>query len=79
MEREIRIDTQDFKSTLIKKFFQKRPGSIWESWSQNPEMVNAILKKEESMEYEIDEKNNTCTFEIVLQDMPRAQVVKLNK
>lgn len=78
MEREIRIDTQDFKSTLIKRFFQKRPGSVWERWGQNPEMVNAILKKEESLEYEIDEKNNTCTFEIVLQDIPREQVVKLN-
>lgn len=78
LEREIRVDTQDFKSTLIKRFFQKRPGSIWEKWSQNDDMVNAILKKEENLEYRIDEQNNSCTFEITLHDTKREQVVKLN-
>ena len=66
MEMKISYVTQDFKQNLIVSFFQNRPGSIREQWGSSRECVNGLLKTGESLEYEIDEKNHTCTFKLLL-------------
>ncbi|MDE7322740.1 MAG: hypothetical protein K2N73_08370 [Lachnospiraceae bacterium] len=79
MERKIRYETQDFKSELIKQFFQNRLGSIRQSWSENINMVNGLLKKGERLAFSIDEKNGKCTFEVSFEENKKQQVVKLNQ
>lgn len=75
MERKIRYVTQDFKQNLIVQFFQNRPGSIREQWGNSRQCVNGLLKQGESLEYEIDEKNHTCTFKLLLQESERQKTV----
>lgn len=79
MERKIRYETQDFKSGLIKQFFQNRPGSIQQNWSENSDMVNGLLKKGERLDYIINEDSGECTFEIYFEESKKQQVVKLNQ
>ncbi len=65
IERKIQYETQDFKKNLIQHFFQKRPGSIISQWySQDSRVVNNLLRDSEELEYEMDEKSETCTFHI---------------
>lgn len=64
LERSIRKETQDFKPELVKRFFEKRPGSRMEAWSRNPDLINAIFGPGESMEYFLDEERKECTFEV---------------
>lgn len=75
MERKIRYVTQDFKQNLIVQFFHNRPGSIREKWGSSRDCVNGLLKTGESLEYEIDEKNHTCTFKLLLQESEREKTV----
>lgn len=65
IERVIRYETQDFKKNLINQFFQKRPGSIISSWFMDDKSaINAILKENEKIDYEVDDVGNECTFSI---------------
>ncbi len=75
IERVIRHVTQDFKSTLIKNFFQNRPGSIKEKWFSNRKAVNAILKESEDLTYELKETENTCVFEVKLKEVSKDRKV----
>ena len=79
MERKIRYETQDFKSELIRQFFQNRPGSIRQSWTDNTDMINGVLKKGERLSYFMDEKNGKCIFEVSFEEDKKQQVVKLNQ
>lgn len=65
IERKIQYETQDFKKNLIQYFFQKRPGSIISQWyTQDSRLVNNLLRSGEELEYEMDDKSETCTFHI---------------
>lgn len=79
MERIIRYESQDYKEHLIKEFFQARPGSIISRWKDSAEAVNAILKKEEQIEYNINEKENSCTFKVQFKERSREDVVKISR
>lgn len=79
MERIIRYESQDYKEHLIKEFFQSRPGSIISRWKDNSECVNAILKKEEQIEYNINEKDNCCTFKVHFREQNMEDVVKISR
>lgn len=80
IERKIQYETQDFKKNLIQQFFQKRPGSIITQWhSQNKGIVNGILKDNEQLEYEMDEKGDICTFHIWFNELVRSETVSVFK
>lgn len=79
IERKIRYVTQDFKKNLIVQFFQNRPGSIREQWGNSKDCVNGLIKEGEALEYEMDEKNHTCTFKLLLQEEERKKTVFITK
>ncbi len=76
MERVIRHETQDFKNTLIRTFFQNRPGSIRARWSENKANVNAILKEAENITYQLNEGGNTCIFEVGFKELSKDKMVR---
>jgi len=75
MERVIRHETQDFKNTLIKLFFQNRPGSIRAKWSENNANVNTILKEKENITYQLNEGENTCVFDVTFNELNKNKKV----
>ncbi len=79
IERIIRYESQDYKEHLIKEFFQSRPGSIISRWKDNSGCVNGILKKEEQIEYSINEKDNSCTFKIRFRERNMEDVVRISR
>lgn len=79
MERIIRYESQDYKEHLIKAFFQSRPGSIISQWKDNSENVNGILKKEEQIEYNIDDKGISCTFKVRFKERNIEDSVKISR
>lgn len=79
MERVIRYESQDYKEHLIREFFQSRPGSIISQWRSNSDCVNEILKKEEQIEYKINEQENSCTFKIRFKERNIEDVVKISR
>ena len=63
VERVIQFESQDYKKKLISQFFQRRPGSLISQWyTADHTFVNAIIKENESIEYQIDENDDRCTF-----------------
>lgn len=78
MERIIRYESQDYKEHLIREFFQPRPGSIISKWKDNTDSVNGVLKKEERIEYTIDEKARNCVFKISFREHNIEDVVKIS-
>lgn len=78
IERKIRYETQDFKSTLIEQFFQRRPGSLMAKWNQSGEYYNAILKKGENIQYKLDKENRECIFEVSFEETKCQRKVVLN-
>lgn len=78
IERIIRHATQDFKSPLIKSFFQNRPGSIKEKWFSNRKAVNAILKESEDLTYELKEAENACVFEVKFKEVSKDRKVPMS-
>ena len=79
MERIIRYESQDYKEHLIKEFFQSRPGSIISRWKDNVEAVNTILKKDEQIEYNINEKDDSCTFKVHFKECSMEDIVKISR
>lgn len=82
IERKIQYETQDFKKNLIQQFFQKRPGSVLSEWyPQNKDVVNNILKENEHLEYEMDEKGDICTFHVWFSEneLVRSETVSVFK
>ncbi len=78
IERVIRYESQDYKEHLIREFFQARPGSIISSWKDNTDSVNGVLKKEERIEYSINEKDRSCIFKIHFRERNMEDVVKIS-
>lgn len=69
IERRIQYDTQDFKKHLIEQFFQRKPGSTITTWGKvKGGELNALLREEEELEYQIDEKGASCTFQITFKN-----------
>lgn len=79
IERKIRYETQDFKSTLIERFFQKRPDSLCGKWSQNTGFLNSILKAGEDIQYILDEEQKECVFEVNFAQAKRTRKVFMNQ
>lgn len=79
IERKIRYETQDFKSTLIERFFQKRPDSLCGKWSQNTGFLNSILKTGEDIHYTLDEERKECVFEVNFAQAKRTRKVFMNQ
>lgn len=79
IERRVRYETQDYKSTLISSFFQMRPGSLREKWSQSSDMVNSILKRGENISYHFDTAKERCTLELHFNNDKKEWIVELNK
>lgn len=79
IHRVIRYVTQDYKENLIKQFFQNRAGNTKMQWMENQKSINSILKEGESMEYEIDEKNGTCTFTVIFEKSKKGETVRIAK
>ena len=78
IERKMRYETQDFKSTLIEQFFQKRPGSLIGKWEKSVEYYNSILKAGETIQYKLDKDNRECVFEVAFNDTTCQRTVFLN-
>lgn len=79
IQRVIRYVTQDYKENLIKQFFQNRAGNTKMQWMENQKSINSILKEGEFMEYEIDEKNHTCTFTVMFEKSRKGETVRIAK
>lgn len=79
IQRVIRYVTQDYKENLIKQFFQNRAGNAKMQWMENRKSINSILKEGESMEYQIDEKNSTCTFTVTFEKSRKGETVRIAK
>lgn len=78
IERVIRYESQDYKEHLIRDFFQTRPGSIISRWKDNTDSVNGVLKKEEQIEYNINERDRCCIFKIHFRERNVEDVVKIS-
>lgn len=68
IERMLRYNTSDFKLDSLKKFFSNHPDSPKSMWNARKEFVNSILIKEETLDYEINEKTKHCQIEIIFHD-----------
>lgn len=79
IQRIIRYVTQDYKENLIKQFFQNRAGNTKMQWMENKKSINSILKEGETMEYQIDEKSNTCTFTVMFEKSKKGETVRIAK
>lgn len=79
IQRVIRYVTQDYKENLIKQFFQNRAGNTKMQWMENQKSINSILKEGEFMEYQIDEKNSTCTFTVMFEKSRKGETVRIAK
>lgn len=65
IERMIQYETQDFKKNLIRDFFLKKPDSLIVRWKpRGSGWVNQILKDDEELSYDLDEKSGSCTFSL---------------
>lgn len=73
IERILRMETQDFKSASVSRFFQKRPGSILRRWSDHPLLINSILKKDETISCHLDERTQRYTLKISFQSGRKAR------
>lgn len=79
MERKLRYETQDYKAELIEAFFQKRPGSLMDRWNQNREFYNSILKKGETILYQLDKENKECIIEVAFEETKCRRTISLNE
>lgn len=79
IQRVIRYVTQDYKENLIKQFFQNRAGNTRMRWMENQKCINSILKEGEFMEYEMNEKNSTCTFNVMFEKSKKGATVRIAK
>lgn len=79
IQRVIRYVTQDYKEHLIRQFFQNRAGNTKMHWMENRKSINSILKEGETLTYELDEKNHTCTFTVTFEKNRKGETVKIAK
>ena len=79
IRRVIRYVTQDYKENLIKQFFQNKIGNTKMQWMENQKSINSILKEGETMGYEIDEENHTCTFTVIFEKNRKGETVRIAK
>jgi len=79
LERVIRAMTQDYKDTLIKKFFVNRQDNMMHKWMQNRTMINSLFREGESIQYQINEQEGTCNFEVRFADSIVESRVKLSR
>lgn len=68
IERILRFATQDFKSTQLEQFFERRPGSIMEQWLQNQTDWNSIIKKGERLKHHFDHEKMICNISVEFHD-----------
>ena len=82
IERVIQFESQDYKKKLISQFFQRRPGSVISQWfTADHSFVNAIIKEGETIEYQIDEHDERCTFSMSFmnRELVRRETVSMFK
>lgn len=79
LERIIRSMTQDYKDTLIKQFFINRQDNMLHKWMQNKKMINSLFRDGETIQYQIDEKEGTCRFEVVFNESRIESKVQLSR
>lgn len=79
LERVIRAMTQDYKDTLIKKFFVNRQDNIMHKWMKNRTMINSLFRDEETIQYQINEQEGTCNFEVRFTDSVIESRVRLSR
>ncbi len=79
IERKMRYETQDFKSTLIEQFFLKRPNSLLANWSKNNLYLNSVLKQGENIQYNLDKENRECVLKIMFEQTKYERKVQMNQ
>lgn len=79
LERVIRAMTQDYKDTLIKKFFVNRQDNIMHKWMKNRTMINSLFRDGETIQYQINEQEGTCNFEVRFTDSVIESQVRLSR
>lgn len=79
MEQIIQRSTQDFKSELIKNFFQNRPNSTKDKWCSNRQFINSILKEGEKLTYQLNETDGYCIFKVEFQNISKDKRVNISK
>ena len=85
IERVVRYQTRDFKADLLKQAFDSNPGHLKMQWYSHNKGVNSILKEEDQIEYELDEKHNRCILKLefgsmtILRSIPVEAIPKLDK
>jgi hypothetical protein len=62
MERVMRYYTMDYKNDLVLSFFKNDVNNVVAYWTGDKDIVNAVLKEKEEVNFEIDEKNSTVTL-----------------
>lgn len=75
IERVIRYETNDFKNTLIRSFFQNRPDSIKSKWFERKKNINAMIKENEDLTFQLNEIENICTFEVKFREIEKKRKV----
>lgn len=79
LEKIIQRSTQDFKSELIKNFFQNHPNTIKDKWFSNRQFINSILKEGEKLTYQLNETDGYCIFKVEFQDISKDKRVNISK
>lgn len=77
IERVFRYDTFDHKKEEIIRFFQNHPENRRNLWQAARKKVNAILREEDSLSYELDESNDVCILEISFGGQPAQVTIDL--
>lgn len=79
IEKIIQRSTQDFKSELIKNFFQNHPNTIKDKWFSNRQFINSILKEGEKLTYELNETDGYCIFKVEFEGISKDKKVNISK
>lgn len=79
LEKIIQRSTQDFKSELIKNFFQNHPNTIKDKWFSNRQFINSILKEGEKLTYHLNETDGYCIFKVEFQENSKDKRVNISK
>lgn len=79
IERVIRYMTSDFKLDKLNFFFSNSPNSQKSMWLKDNNYVNSIIQKGDSIDAEIDEKNNSFKLKLKFSGGEKNLTFEMNK
>lgn len=79
IERVIRYMTSDFKLDKLNFFFSNSPNSQKSIWLKDNSYINSVIQKGDSIDAEIDEKNNSFKLKLKFSGGEKNLTFEMNK